>query len=825
MAVSQNSPRDVDDLVRSDDPNHPANLIPSLCAQFYTLGWVTGTGGGISIRDGDKVFLAPSGVQKEKILPEHIFVLPYPQPTIPRPGSKRVFLREPTTAGLKESACCPLFFSAFRLREAGACIHTHSQHAVMVTLLFPGNEFKISHQEMIKGVRIGGMGKTLSFLDTLTIPIIENTPDEEDLTDSMAEAMERYPDAPAILVRRHGLYVWGPTWDKAKTQAECLDYLFEMAVKMKLAGMDTMAPQTDGKIDGHSIANLIILLVVNIFVVYPLRIPIPRLYTRCVCWVSSVLRISDGICDLHKPRRATFGLVSAPLIGVLVLLASKSIDGGTVKKGIVGDPDGLKPYDIMLLFICLAYIAISLDATGLLRYLAFKISQKGGPSGRKLYAGFFGFFFIFASLMGNDAIILSGTGFLVYFTKVNGVDPKAWVFSQFAVANIASATLVSSNITNLVITSSFGISFLTYSAWVILPTVATAIAAYMFLSLFQYRKDIPERIEEIDVNARKALVDPWGAIIGSCIFLAALIALLGGSAAGILGGVWEVTVPAALLMLTRDIWHDIRHASIVKPSEARQTPSVPADDDAIEMEVAEPTGDVANPSFKSSSTTCRTAKPVLRHQSSSRLPTTQSTIVPPLGLSTGSVSRPQPPVTLSSLGKRLSRRFPTVTYIAQRLPFPLLPFSFCMFILVDGVTSSGWGRVFSTWYQAWAIRTGTTGCVFGMSVLAVVLCNIIGTNIGCCILLSSILETWSSIYNPPQRHLTASIYSLALASNIGAVSFTFPASLAGLLWKDLLSQKGIKIGAREFLKQNWKVLIVSGLVGCGVLIAEVLIML
>ena len=40
-----------DFLVISDDPNHPANLIPSLCAKFWTLGWVTGTGGGCSIRD------------------------------------------------------------------------------------------------------------------------------------------------------------------------------------------------------------------------------------------------------------------------------------------------------------------------------------------------------------------------------------------------------------------------------------------------------------------------------------------------------------------------------------------------------------------------------------------------------------------------------------------------------------------------------------------------------------------------------------------------------------------------------------------------------
>jgi methylthioribulose-1-phosphate dehydratase len=32
-----------DELVTSADPLHPANLIPSLCRQFYTLGWVCQT--------------------------------------------------------------------------------------------------------------------------------------------------------------------------------------------------------------------------------------------------------------------------------------------------------------------------------------------------------------------------------------------------------------------------------------------------------------------------------------------------------------------------------------------------------------------------------------------------------------------------------------------------------------------------------------------------------------------------------------------------------------------------------------------------------------
>lgn len=97
------------------------------------------------------VYIAPSGVQKERIKPEHMFVLPYPQPTAPSPHTDRVFLRAPPTHfGLKESACTPLFWNAFDLRNAGACIHTHSQHAVMATLFWPGKEFRISHQVCAK---------------------------------------------------------------------------------------------------------------------------------------------------------------------------------------------------------------------------------------------------------------------------------------------------------------------------------------------------------------------------------------------------------------------------------------------------------------------------------------------------------------------------------------------------------------------------------------------------------------------------------------------------------------------------------------------------
>lgn len=95
-------------------------------------------------------------------------------------------------------------------------------------------------------------------------------------------------------------------------------------------------------------------------------------------------------------------------------------------------------------FSCLAYIATALDATGGLRYLAFKVALRAS-SGNQLYFYLYAFFFLSGAVIGNDPIVLSGTPFLAYLTRVSGITPPtAWVFSQFLAANVSSAILVSS---------------------------------------------------------------------------------------------------------------------------------------------------------------------------------------------------------------------------------------------------------------------------------------------------------------------------------------------------------------------------------------------
>lgn len=220
-----------------------------------------GTGGGLSIRQAGRIYCAPSGVQKERIRPEDMFVLNEDGEIIERPSDSR----------LKCSECLALFMVAFKLRNAGCCIHSHSINANLVTALYSREnlhlqrsyqsrlsnngkkelsdgppigkqsfEFKISKQEMIKGIARGSSNDMLQYNETLVVPIIDNVLHERDLAGAMYEAVRSYPLANAVLVRNHGVYVWGKTWNQAKSMAECYDYLFKLKLEAARLGFEWM---------------------------------------------------------------------------------------------------------------------------------------------------------------------------------------------------------------------------------------------------------------------------------------------------------------------------------------------------------------------------------------------------------------------------------------------------------------------------------------------------------------------------------------------------------------------------------------------------------
>ncbi|ESQ43108.1 hypothetical protein EUTSA_v10013244mg [Eutrema salsugineum] len=217
-----------------------SSLVTELCRHFYTQGWVSGTGGSITIKVHDAsipkpeqlIVMSPSGVQKERMQPEDMYILSANGSIISSPSPKPYPNKPP-----KCTDCAPLFMKAYEMRNAGAVIHSHGMESCLVTMLNPqAKEFRITHMEMIKGIQGHG------YYDELVVPIIENTAYENELTDSLTKAIKAYPKATAVLVRNHGVYIWGDSWIHAKTQAECYHYLFDAAIKLHQLGLDSATP-------------------------------------------------------------------------------------------------------------------------------------------------------------------------------------------------------------------------------------------------------------------------------------------------------------------------------------------------------------------------------------------------------------------------------------------------------------------------------------------------------------------------------------------------------------------------------------------------------
>ncbi|XP_027340472.1 probable bifunctional methylthioribulose-1-phosphate dehydratase/enolase-phosphatase E1 isoform X1 [Abrus precatorius] len=215
-------------------------LMAELCRHFYNLGWVTGTGGSITMKVHDDsipkpqqlILMSPSGVQKERMEPEDMYVLSNSGLVLSAPSPKPYPHKPP-----KCTDCDPLFRKAYEMRDAVAVFHSHGIESCLVTMINPlSKEFRITHMEMIKGIKGHG------YYDELVVPIIENTAYEYQLTESFAKAIEDYPKATAVLVRNHGVFVWGDSWISAKTQSECYHYLFDAAIKLHQMGLDWSTP-------------------------------------------------------------------------------------------------------------------------------------------------------------------------------------------------------------------------------------------------------------------------------------------------------------------------------------------------------------------------------------------------------------------------------------------------------------------------------------------------------------------------------------------------------------------------------------------------------
>jgi Na+/H+ antiporter NhaD/arsenite permease-like protein len=71
------------------------------------------------------------------------------------------------------------------------------------------------------------------------------------------------------------------------------------------------------------------------------------------------------------------------------------------------------------------------------------------------------------------------------------------------------------------------------------------------------------------------------------------------------------------------------------------------------------------------------------------------------------------------------------------------------------------------------------------------------------------------------RNFWASVYAMVIGVNYGAFSIAFSASLAGLLWRDILGQKFIHVRSRDFVWVNLPIIVFTMVIGMLVLLGQI----
>ncbi|MCX6818273.1 MAG: SLC13 family permease [Candidatus Aenigmarchaeota archaeon] len=437
-------------------------------------------------------------------------------------------------------------------------------------------------------------------------------------------------------------------------------------------------------------------------------------------------------------REITLDYVFGSVLGVLIILIAGVLTPGQAFSSLVGRP-GFSPFTIIVLFMAVAYIAISLDSTGFFEYLALRIVLRSGGDGRKLFFYFYflsGFITLFTS---NDIVILTLTPIIFYFGKHAKIRVLPYLVAEFFAANIWSMCLYVGNPTNIIAASASGIGIIEYSAWMLFPTIAAGLTCLALLYLV-FSKSVSIRfVIPKDIDPKHFLKDRRCAYVTFGTFCLTLATLFVSPLLGL--EMWVVALFFALALFTYD-------AAIAFDEYSKEH------------------------------------------------------------------------LTYFRVFKHYVHRQATKIYefrlhfIADHIPWKIIPFLFCSFIMVEALVVAGVTDAAATLITA--LSFNVFAATISMGFLSAFTANLVN-NQPMTVLFTKITE--SSQFALPASTKLASIFSLIIGSNLGA-NITLIGALAGIMWIKILRDKDQHINYRSFAKLGLIVTPLVLLVACVTLAIE-----
>ncbi len=149
----------------------------------------------------------------------------------------------------------------------------------------------------------------------------------------------------------------------------------------------------------------------------------------------------------------------------------------------------------VLTIISLMAITLIAERAGFFQILAWRIAAAAHGDARTLFAYLFFAGTMVGTLFTNDAAVLILTPMV--YRLIEEVAEESWTtankipyyFGVLYVANLVGAFTVSNPI-NIIVSSWFGIGFVEYAAWMLIPAVASMVVTYYGLRIF-FRRVLP----------------------------------------------------------------------------------------------------------------------------------------------------------------------------------------------------------------------------------------------------------------------------------------------------------------------------------------------
>jgi len=175
------------------------------------------------------------------------------------------------------------------------------------------------------------------------------------------------------------------------------------------------------------------------------------------------------------------------LVGAIVLVCFGLVDVKKIGEALTQNTS-INPLKILVLFISMTILSIFLDELGFFRFLA-SVTLKHAKSGQfKLFMILYVMVSVLTIFTSNDIIILSFTPFICYFAKNAKINPIPYLAAEFVAANTWSMAIIIGNPTNIYLATAYGIDFVTYLKFSILPTIFAGIVAFLMLLLLFHKK-------------------------------------------------------------------------------------------------------------------------------------------------------------------------------------------------------------------------------------------------------------------------------------------------------------------------------------------------